>query len=799
MKPIAPFEIDTMLSSDSLVILEPNSDKFFITTKDEKLTPFNTAVLNSRGIIKYNGNPAPGVVGQVNILTGSNCSLSNLDASYKSTILNPNTKSIVNHTLIEEFMLENNGSNTPVLIDDCSVTTGWSAHKGTSTGLTVDGGVKFTGVGDTNLLVMKKSIAMLLNGKHFVKFTITPSITTTLYFALGSTQTRSWTSRNFPVTANVPTTFILPVLGTIGTVGLAASFDGGYVTTSGTTIYIGMATPDNTTQCSFTVSSIYSEMFKYVTFGCKVPDNLLIGPVSSKYDVELSTWTGTGYIQSLYHNVPNNAYIGRADGMYFGDGSKIKSLFTLNDYSSIMAAYKKGKNETVTLESTTGSFISGAPNNCTYADSFGVKNNIAFSVPIPPYSTRTLSHKIRIKLVIKFENTIASYGTSTYTFTKDENDCSGLVNIKKPIIGWITDNGVEFYAFSRPLKVLAISEDETVVKSVAIGLEEGTIVYHGYTSNANKLTDSNSDGIPNSIVSVEALCKRISTVLSYYMKATFAPEAVANDFGITAANTELRYAVPSGSVVKNGERVRLNPIVSANGTDSYIIPASGLLIAKGDNIACKVWDTVTVGNTTRNTWRRIKDINYSFTGDMIVENDTQSVKFTVGSATEISLKTDGFIHSKLYPVATSMALVQCKDNIVDILVNGTITLRLERGCELIKVISSPVSVYTDLGVGRFLLMSDNVFLDCNRLPFTTSRYISSGTSVRPFTAVVDVDNGVIRVISFATGTVRGYVDVSGKVTRLDNNTGSGVAQGGLQFDKTLMYNLAANMIGGDTI
>lgn len=304
------------------------------------------------------------------------------------------------HTITEEFIVANTAeSNNPTVIDDGSSLAGWSIENGTGA-LDVSSGVRFTGVGTTNAIVLKKSLGTMLANKKFIVFSVTSSITTTLRFALSATGLLHWTGRNFAIPANVPTVFVLPLTNTTGT-GTLPESDTGYILGNTTIMYLGMTTPDNTTQCTFTVNYINSDIEKSAYIELQTPDNLAPSSLRVEvYDQDVSkyyhAWTAS--LDTTYTLVTSDSY-------------RFKTL----DGTSFNDIYGSWGGRGLFLKGTSGATVNGyysssnSAGTMTYSANQGTSKRIGLRVDLPPSDGgRTNFNKIRLKTILTYTDTVGN-------------------------------------------------------------------------------------------------------------------------------------------------------------------------------------------------------------------------------------------------------------------------------------------------------------------------------------------------------------------------------------------------------
>lgn len=514
MIPKMPFKREKKLESNPIITLYPNSDKFFVKNKAEKLELYSTAVLGNRGVWDYSDHPAlnTGSAGQLSIVsqsgtTGEGCYLTNIDGTNKSTVLLPNTRVIdtSTHTITEEFILlnENLTSSDAELVDSCDVTTGWTRIFGDNWTLTAeDGRVKFAATADASARarMWKNYGAAFVNCKFIkvdVEFQSSDVATGNLYFELYDITTPKsvrWSGTRFAMAANTRQTFLFPILGSTDTLGMAPTAKTVPFNYSNTRIYIGMDVPA-TKSYTLYVDNVIADNGSPVYVEMNVPDELMESSLEIKcYDTTSSNYATTRIdrLDSTYSNV-----------------SVVSANTKFLDKTKLDNAYGTESGRAVFPKGDHNATVTGSTGEMTFSANRGTSKRIGFMVILPSVNTFSPDFsKIRFKIILSYKAT----SPITYAFSNDEKHFTGLRNLEKPLIGWFTETGIEFYMFDRPLKILNVVEDETKVCKVEIGATEGTKIYHGFTSHANKEKDSNSDDIPDIISVIESMCNRIKPV-----------------------------------------------------------------------------------------------------------------------------------------------------------------------------------------------------------------------------------------------------------------------------------------------
>jgi len=297
----------------------------------------------------------------------------------------------VGHTVTQDFEIVNTGeSNNSTVVDNCDSVIGWSIDNGVGA-LDILGGVRFVGTGGAGSIVLKKSFGSAFTDKNFIVFSIFSSITTTLKLALSSTGILIWSSRIFPVIADTPTTFVLPITTTIGSVGTLPSTNSGYTIGGSTILYVGIATPNNTNTYTCILSSLSADTAKPAYLEIATPDNI--------QNTTLQCWTGSAY-ETVRIDSLNGAYSNIS-----GDTTKLKML----DGTSFDDVYTAGLGRAVFPKGAAEETKNGSTGSITYSANQGTKNRIGYMFSLPPSDGgRTNFNKLRLRVITAYQDTNGS-------------------------------------------------------------------------------------------------------------------------------------------------------------------------------------------------------------------------------------------------------------------------------------------------------------------------------------------------------------------------------------------------------
>jgi hypothetical protein len=498
--PSAPFS-PVYVHGESITI-ETEGKVLVLPSGNPNILPlFNEYTLNSNrlsiaespfGGLKGPGSPdyAPGTV---NIIEGDGIYLTDINGQNTSKTLtagklkevNSFTVDTTNHVITEEFIVQNDSAGTEIVVAaDTTTISGWSIENGVGE-LSLDNGVKFTGISTSNALVIRKYIGTVQNGKQFITFKVKSSVNTTLRFAfLSGSANKGWTPRNFPIVANTETKFVLPLLAPVGTTGSNPGADGGWTPADSSTIYFGITTPDNTNQYAMTVSDVNVCNGTWAKVEVAVPDNL------SATSLSLYTHNGTAYQLCSSHSL-DSAYALVA---------QTSANCTLLDSTKLDDVYGTGNGRSVFPKGESGETKTGSSGTITYSQNKGTSRRIGLKVSLPPSDGgRTNFNKCRIKTVISYAADSAGKYSASYQFSDTTSASTGLQNLSK---SWValydpTSNLIDFYLFTHRPKNLEFRRDESGNIYELVLYPGNGLIYHGQITYPDLTLDSDSNLIPN--------------------------------------------------------------------------------------------------------------------------------------------------------------------------------------------------------------------------------------------------------------------------------------------------------------
>lgn len=233
--------------------------------------------------------------------------------------------------------------------------------------------------------------------------------------------------------------------------------------------------------------------------------------------------------------------------------------------------------------------------------------------------------------------TVSNMGATTYELSNDSSASTGLHHMVKPWIALLEDDTqeIDFYLFDERPKNLKYKQDESgKIYELEVFPGNGNC-YHGRIKYSGLTRDTNSDGIPDCLdASVEGsianFLRTYDFAKDWYYEYDLSASAIsANDFSITEESLDIvPFAVPEGDSVSDTNNVILpvaETVSTATGNVS-LVDVRGLSAVRVRDTSytnsgeCKVWDTVTAGNTDVATWVRVYNTNWVFSGDKVIEN-----------------------------------------------------------------------------------------------------------------------------------------------------------------------------------
>lgn len=300
----------------------------------------------------------------------------------------------VNHTITEEFIVRNDSvDTTPIVIDDCSNTTGWTVNDGTGEISASNAQITLTGnASATGIHRILKIFNLTGISSNFVKFTVRNSQSCNLQVTYSSSSSEycSWSGTRFAIAANTDTTFVLPLLAPSGTVGQSptsktASFD----PTKLYRMIIGVAGIPFSSANIITISDIQFDTPKSAYIELMTPDIL-----STPSTLTTQYWTGTSYetirvdsLNSTYANVSLDTTKAK-----FLDGTKMDDVYGVGLGRAI---YPKG---------SANEIVDGSTGSITYSNVLPSQKRIGLMVKLPPSDNeRKNFNKIRLRTILNYD------------------------------------------------------------------------------------------------------------------------------------------------------------------------------------------------------------------------------------------------------------------------------------------------------------------------------------------------------------------------------------------------------------
>ena len=496
-----PDSLDLLEATEGVITLETEGKVLVLPTEiPEALPLFNESTLNPNrlsiaespfGGLKGSGSPdyavgtlyTPTDNVYLTDITGQN-STKTLTAG-KLKELGYLTVDTTAHTITQEFTVRNDGENDPTVIDACDSTTGWGAAVWSPTFSNQDGELIANGTTPANgSTFVSKAVGNGFNGMKFITFEITSSLTGTLVFSLAAnTKSASWSARNFPLSANTKTKFVLPFLAPAGSSGMNPASNSGFDPAYTTTINIGVLTVGSTA-LALKLDNITADTGKSAYIEAQVSDNL------SATSLSLYTHNGTAYQLASTHSL---------DGAY-SQVSQTSANATLLDSTKFDDVYGTGLGRAVFPKGGSGETKAGSSGNITYSANKGTSKRIGLKVDLPPSDNgRTNFNKCRIKTILTYAPDVEGNYSASFDFADSTNTSYGLQNITKP---WLAlydpaTSLIEFYLHTNRPHALSFKRDETgTIHELSLYPSSGSI-YHGQITFADLTLDSDSDLIPD--------------------------------------------------------------------------------------------------------------------------------------------------------------------------------------------------------------------------------------------------------------------------------------------------------------
>lgn len=413
-------------------------------------------------------------------------------------------------------------------------------------------------------------------------------------------------------------------------------------------------------------------------------------------------------------------------------------------------------------------------------------------------------------LLAHYKPSFQNPGSTTYEFEDSNNASYGLQNMIYP---WLaiydpSSNLIDFYLFTHQPKALEFKRDDSGnIYEATLFPGNGTI-YHGQVIHCNPTLDSNSDLIPNcldrtDIGSVSKFLQPYGFALDQYAEYDLSTSAITtNDFGITASDLDIiPFAISEGDSVSTSSNVTL-PVVetvsTATGNVSIVDVRGQNTIRVRDTAYtnfgdCKVWDTVTTGQTDPNQWTRVYSTSWVFSGDTVVENGLIRIKFVVNNnlyiygyngSTYITISNTG-----TYGTFSSIQSIST-DSIVVVSTVGTLTIT--RG-------QYYITTSTALKLGgtsaRFLVSDTNMYdaaLDSGTHLITLDNSTLYAMQITPSSTTISF------LVRTSAGGFSSYINAKVATSLEPGSTATGIS-GAIPFDCSKLFTDASNMTGGDSV
>lgn len=392
-------------------------------------------------------------------------------------------------TITEEFILSNtNAPGSVSIVDDCSVTTGWTKAYVNDGTITSDGSsITFTETSEagTTRIGIQKNFNVVIGDNKFICFKATCDVSCRLRFLVyGVTGTATWMDDfRFALSAGVESTFVLPLFAPAGTSGQNPNSS----TITGTTITkiligAGWATAGMRTM---TIKPITLDVGKTATVELQIPDSLNVDS-----SLQVQAWDGSAYqICGNYKLDSSYVYV-----------SGTAANWKLNDATKLDDVYGSGLGRALFPKSISAATVNGSTGTLTYSGNKGTSRRIGIKIDLPPSdSGRTNFNKIRLKTILTYANS----GATSYEFVDSTNASYGLQNLVKPWIALYDPAGnyIDFFLFThRPKNLVRKRDDSGEIYELTLYPGNGSI-YRGRITNALLTTDSDSNLIPDCLES----------------------------------------------------------------------------------------------------------------------------------------------------------------------------------------------------------------------------------------------------------------------------------------------------------
>lgn len=505
-QPAAPFERlefhgdSVSLDTEGKVLVLPSGNPDILPSHNEYTLNSNrlTIAESPFGGLKGPGSPDY-CVGTVNIIDSDGIYLSDLNGQNSSKTLTAGKLAelghlsvyTTNHTIVEEFIIRNDGPGTDVrVIDDCSSADGWGTAAGTGITITpTTDGMNVAGASNSSgVLAVYKNVAYDINNATFMIIKIRPTKSGSAYLRIGSYtggNCKIWSGTRYNAIAGIWNTFVLPFRAPVGTTGsLPNQVLGSLDLANIVQFAFGVLGQGSTVATSFDIAPIIICNGTWAKVEVAVPDNL------SATSLSLYTHNGTAYQLCSSHSL-DSAYALVA---------QTSANCTLLDSTKLDDVYGTGNGRSVFPKGESGETKTGSSGTITYSQNKGTSRRIGLKVSLPPSDGgRTNFNKCRIKTVISYAADSAGKYSATYQFSDTTSASTGLQNLSKP---WIAlydpaKTEIDFYLFTYRPKNLEFKRDESgTIHELKLFPGNGQL-YHGRVTHCNPALDSDSNNIPD--------------------------------------------------------------------------------------------------------------------------------------------------------------------------------------------------------------------------------------------------------------------------------------------------------------
>lgn len=362
------------------------------------------------------------------------------------------------YSLTEEVIIQNNSpmNDDAVIVDDCSVATGWNRIYGENIDETTpysitaeDGRVKYSVKADSSGRArIYKYYGTAFSDCDFIKVTLETSCAGTIYIDLADRTNLTsyiWNNTRFPIEADTPTTFVLPIKA-VNAVASGAAGVGGMLPRvlpatfvyNNIRLYLGVDVPADTV-FSWYVDEIIAIKAKPVCVEMQVP-NYLENP-----SLTLQCFTGTQY-ETVWAANLNTGY-----SEISLDLTKFKFLD-----QTLVDIYKTTDSKALFPKGNGGETVTGYSGlSTTYTENLPLFKKIGFMMYMPPSDERSNINELQLKFNLKFDKFLSGnaelpeigtlYTSTANVVLKNVDNTGGSVSLlpnTKVITQHITTNSI---------------------------------------------------------------------------------------------------------------------------------------------------------------------------------------------------------------------------------------------------------------------------------------------------------------------------------------------------------------------